>query len=123
MAGKAKPAKHTTKEINRKHHAAKMKNGGCGGGEGGAVGRKAPKEGKTDPHKPCVLCLTAVPGLKSMAIHYAGKHPKEDWEKAILIYQPVDEKEEEEDTTKWVDPNNYDDEDEDEGIEEESKEG
>lgn len=43
MAGKAKPTKHTAKEIAGKHHAAKMKNGGCGGGESGKAQRIQPK--------------------------------------------------------------------------------
>jgi len=43
MAGKAKPKKHTTKEIEGKIHAAKMKAGGCGGGELGKLKRVAPK--------------------------------------------------------------------------------
>jgi len=122
MAGKAKPAKHTTAEINRKHHLAKMKNGGMGGGEDGIKNRKAPKEGKTDPYQSCVKCLTMVPGLKSMKIHYEGKHPKEDWEKAILLYQPKEEKKEEENNTnKWQGNVDFDD-DEENDIEEEAKE-
>jgi hypothetical protein len=32
MGGKAKPTKHTAKEIAGKIHLAKMKAGGCGGG-------------------------------------------------------------------------------------------
>ena len=35
MAGKAKPKKHTTAEINKKIHDAKMKAGGAGGGNEG----------------------------------------------------------------------------------------
>ena len=46
MSGKAKPQKHTAKEIAQKHHEAKMKAGGRGGGEEGKEKRKAPKEGK-----------------------------------------------------------------------------
>ena len=120
MGGKAKPTKHTTHEINRKHHAAKMANGGCGGGAGGAVARKAPKEGKTDPHQACVKCFTMVPGLKSMKIHYDGKHPKEDWEKAILLYMPKEEEVVEEEPNKWE---QVDYESPEDDIEEEAKEG
>ncbi len=43
MAGKAKPKKHTAKEIAGKVHAAKMRAGGAGGGEGGKAKRTAPK--------------------------------------------------------------------------------
>ena len=46
MSGKAKPQKHTAKEIAQKHHEAKMRAGGRGGGEEGKEKRKAPKEGK-----------------------------------------------------------------------------
>ena len=35
MSGKAKPQKHTAKEIAQKHHEAKMRAGGRGGGEEG----------------------------------------------------------------------------------------
>lgn len=88
MAGKAKPTKHTTKEINAKHHAAKMKNGGMGGGADGKEKRKAPKEGKSDVHNKlkCVKCLALQPSIKSMSIHYESKHPKEDWEAAQVQY-------------------------------------
>lgn len=43
MGGKAKPTKHTAKEINGKIHAAKMRAGGAGGGKNGIVQRTAPK--------------------------------------------------------------------------------
>lgn len=43
MGGKAKPTKHTAKEIAGKIHAAKMKAGGAGGGKAGQQGRVAPK--------------------------------------------------------------------------------
>jgi hypothetical protein len=48
MGGKAKPTKHTKKEIDGKIHAAKMKAGGAGGGVDGKAKRVAPKEGKKD---------------------------------------------------------------------------
>ena len=38
MSGKAKPQKHTAKEIAQKHHEAKMRAGGRGGGEVVAAG-------------------------------------------------------------------------------------
>ncbi len=43
MAGKAKPAKHTAKEIAGKIHDAKMKAGGAGGGINGKAKRMEPK--------------------------------------------------------------------------------
>ena len=48
MSGKAKPQKHTAKEIAQKHHEAKMRAGGRGGGEEGKEKRKAPKEKEYD---------------------------------------------------------------------------
>ena len=40
MSGKAKPQKHTAKEIAMKAHEAKMKKGGRGGGEDGLEKKK-----------------------------------------------------------------------------------
>ena len=96
MGGKAKPTKHTAKEINKKHHDAKMKAGGMGGGAEGIKGRKAPKPGKKDVMIKCEICMTMQPSLKSMQIHYESKHPKDDWEKAEQIYEKLQEESEEE---------------------------
>ena len=87
MSGKAKPQKHTAKEIAQKHHEAKMKAGGRGGGEEGKEKRKAPKEGKKNVFIACKICFTEQPSLKSMQIHYENKHPKENWEDAKVIYE------------------------------------
>ena len=87
MSGKAKPQKHKAKEIAQKHHEAKMKAGGRGGGEEGKEKRKAPKEGKKNVFIACKICFTEQPSLKSMQIHYENKHPKEDWEGIKESYQ------------------------------------
>ena len=87
MSGKAKPQKHTAKEIAQKHHEAKMRAGGRGGGEEGKEKRKAPKEGKKNIFIKCNICFTEQPSLKSMQIHYESKHPKEDWESVKDSYQ------------------------------------
>ena len=87
MSGKAKPQKHTAKEIAMKHHEAKMRAGGRGGGEEGKEKRKAPKEGKKNVFIACKICFTEQPSLKSMQIHYESKHPKEDWESIKDSYQ------------------------------------
>ena len=87
MSGKAKPQKHTAKEIAQKHHEAKMRAGGRGGGEEGKEKRKAPKEGKKNVFINCSICFTQQPSLKSMQIHYENKHPKENWEDAKVIYE------------------------------------
>ena len=66
MSGKAKPQKHTAKEIAMKAHEAKMKKGGRGGGEDGLEKRKAPKEGKRNIFIKCTICFTMQPSVKSM---------------------------------------------------------
>ena len=86
MAGKAKPTKHTAKEIASKHHAAKMKAGGTGGGLDGISKRTAPKEGKRDIFIKCEKCFLMQPSIKSLKIHYESKHPKENWEEVEKIY-------------------------------------
>jgi hypothetical protein len=86
MAGKAKPTKHTAKEIAMKHHAAKMRAGGTGGGLDGKAKRTAPKEGKKDVFIKCEKCFLMMPSLKSMQIHYESKHPKENWTEAEKLY-------------------------------------
>lgn len=93
MAGKAKPKKHTTKEIEGKIHAAKMRAGGCGGGANGIQKRIAPKEGKKDVYIICEKCLTQQPSIKTMQIHYENKHPKENWEEAVKLYNKDEEEE------------------------------
>jgi hypothetical protein len=46
MSGKAKPQKHTAKEIAMKDHEAKMRQGGRRGGAERKEKRKVPKEEK-----------------------------------------------------------------------------
>ncbi len=87
MSGKAKPQKHTAKEIAMKDHEAKMRQGGRGGGAEGKEKRKAPKEGKKNVFITCSICFTQQPSLKSMEIHYESKHPKENWEDAKGVYE------------------------------------
>ncbi len=128
MGGKAKPTKHTAKEIAGKHHAAKMKAGGCGGGLDGRVKRTAPKEGKKDIFIKCEKCFVMQPSMKSLMIHYENKHPKEDWAVAEKFYLAQQKEENiEEEKKDFIDNNEYDDDGEEngneEGIEEEQKEG
>lgn len=134
MSGKAKPTKHTAKEIAGKHHAAKMRAGGTGGGLDGKAKRIAPKEGKKDIFIKCVKCFTMQPSMKSMSIHYENKHPKEDWAAAEKMYA-AENKEETDSSEKnnYNQFNNYDDNEDnyeneeenynEDGIEEEQKEG
>ena len=120
MGGKAKPTKHTAKEIAGKHHAAKMKAGGCGGGEDGKAKRVAPKVGKKDIFIKCERCFTMQPSLKSMMIHYENKHPKEEWSTVEKLYN-TQNVEEEETPVAGYENIEYDDQEEDNGIEEEEK--
>ena len=126
MGGKAKPTKHTAKEIAGKHHAAKMKAGGCGGGLDGRAKRTAPKEGKKDIFIKCEKCFVMQPSMKSMMIHYENKHPKEDWATAEKLYTAQnDEKTNEDKQENSYNPNlieDYEEESENEnGIQEEEK--
>lgn len=126
MGGKAKPTKHTAKEIAGKHHAAKMKAGGCGGGLDGRMKRIAPKEGKRDIFIKCEKCFVMQPSLKSMMIHYENKHPKEDWNAVEKIYQAQNKDDTEEEKKEYNDYNDYEYNEEEEanedGIQEEKKE-
>ena len=119
MGGKAKPTKHSAKEIAMKHHEAKMKKGGRGGGQDGIEKRGAPKEGKRDIFLKCEKCLLMQPSIKSMQIHYENKHPKESWEDALKIYDP---KSAESNDAEKDDQEEDDYEDEYEGNDEEEKE-
>lgn len=96
MSGKAKPQKHTAKEIAKKDHEAKMKKGGRGGGLEGIEKRGAPREGKKNIFLKCNICFTMQPSIKSMQIHYESKHPKEDWECASAQYEKSNEEGEDE---------------------------
>ncbi len=79
MAGKAKPKKHTAKELKQKQDAALTNKGGGKAGlqdrKGGAAGHAKFK---------CPVCGMAAPSLKSGELHWDSKHAKlpfkpEDW--------------------------------------------
>merc|ERR1711976_707818 len=116
MAGKAKPTKHSAKEIAMKHHEAKMKKGGRGGGAEGIEKRGKPKDGKKDVMMNCTICFTAQPSVKSMKIHYDSKHPKVNWETEVLKYDKslVEEKVEEENKYNQYNQYEYNEEEEEE---------
>ncbi len=122
MGGKAKPTKHTTKEINGKIHLAKMRAGGCGGGLEGKEKRIAPKEGKKDVFIQCQKCLTMQPSIKSMQIHYENKHPKENWAEAVLLYNKDEENDQGQEHHKYEEPV-YEEEYNEENNEEKQEEG
>ncbi|CAE8628794.1 unnamed protein product [Polarella glacialis] len=72
MGGKAKPTKHTSKELAQKEKDANQNKGGGTAGmkdrQGGNVGHSKYK---------CNICMQAAPDPKSMQMHFESKHPKE----------------------------------------------
>ncbi|KAF0719368.1 Aste57867_1089 [Aphanomyces stellatus] len=72
MGGKAKTQKHTAKEINMKHKAAKERAGAAGGGASGLVQRKCQKASVK-----CEICLNEFLSFPDMKIHFDSRHPKE----------------------------------------------
>lgn len=73
--GKAKPAKHTAKEISQKIAEATTNKGG---GKDGHVDRLGGKAGHAKYQ--CHICMQQAPDLKSMQMHHEARHPKEAWE-------------------------------------------
>ena len=72
MGGKAKPTKHTAKELAGKFKDATQNKGG---GKAGVADRKGGKAGHSKFE--CYICKMAAPSLKTMQIHFDSKHPKE----------------------------------------------
>ena len=75
MGGKAKPKKHTAKEMAKK---AKAANQNKGGGKAGAADRKGGKAGHAKLK--CPICMQQAPSLKSMRMHWDSKHSKLPWD-------------------------------------------
>ena len=71
MAGKAKPKKHTAKELAQKAAAALTNKGG---GKAGLADRKGGAAGHAK-YK-CPVCGQAAPSEKSGEAHWDSKHPK-----------------------------------------------
>ena len=89
MAGKAKPKKHTAKEIAGKVAAATTNKGGGKAGladrMGGAAGHAKFK---------CPSCGIQSPSIKSAEMHWDSKHPKlpfkpEDWSDMHAVHGGV----------------------------------
>ncbi|KAF6158842.1 hypothetical protein GIB67_012485 [Kingdonia uniflora] len=72
MTGKAKPKKHTAKEIQAKVDAALTNRGG---GKAGLVDRSGLTKGGHAKYE-CPHCKVTAPDVKSMQIHHDSKHPK-----------------------------------------------
>lgn len=72
MTGKAKPKKHTAKEIALKIDAATTNRGG---GKAGLADRSGIEKGGHAKLE-CPHCKVTAPDVKSMKIHHDAKHPK-----------------------------------------------
>ena len=82
--GKAKPAKHTSKELVAKARASTVNQGG---GRAGLNDRKGGNAGHAKFK--CYICGLQAPSLKSMQSHFESKHPKEkfDSDKCINMHE------------------------------------
>eukprot|EP00271_Cylindrocystis_brebissonii_P014336 TRINITY_DN35659_c0_g1_i1.p2 TRINITY_DN35659_c0_g1~~TRINITY_DN35659_c0_g1_i1.p2 ORF type:complete len:106 (-),score=13.36 TRINITY_DN35659_c0_g1_i1:330-647(-) len=83
MTGKAKPKKHTAKDIQAKVDAATTNRGG---GRAGAVDRLGLDKGGHARYA-CAICKTTGPDVKTMKIHHEAKHPKLPYNESELIDQ------------------------------------
>ncbi|OAY34244.1 protein METHYLENE BLUE SENSITIVITY 1 [Manihot esculenta] len=81
MTGKAKPKKHTAKEIAAKVDAATTNRGG---GKAGQMDRTGKDKGGHSKFE-CPHCKSTAPDLKSMQIHHDARHPKIPFEEDKLI--------------------------------------
>ncbi|KVI04358.1 Zinc finger protein 706, partial [Cynara cardunculus var. scolymus] len=72
MTGKAKPKKHTAKEIAAKVDAATTNRGG---GKAGVADRTGQEKGGHAKYE-CPHCKITAPDVKTMQIHHDAKHPK-----------------------------------------------
>nr|ABK21472.1 unknown [Picea sitchensis]ABK22477.1 unknown [Picea sitchensis]ABK25380.1 unknown [Picea sitchensis]ABR16146.1 unknown [Picea sitchensis]ABR18171.1 unknown [Picea sitchensis] len=81
MTGKAKPKKHTAKEIAAKVDAATTSRGG---GKAGLHDRLGGEKGGHAKYE-CPHCKTTAPDIKTMEIHHEAKHPKIPYEESKII--------------------------------------
>ncbi|GMP67968.1 hypothetical protein CsSME_00027752 [Camellia sinensis var. sinensis] len=72
MTGKAKPKKHTAKEIAAKVDAATTNRGGGKAGQADRSGIEKGGHAKLE----CPHCKITAPDIKTMQIHHDAKHPK-----------------------------------------------
>jgi len=83
MTGKAKPKKHTAKEIAAKVDAATTNRGGGAAGKADRLGLEKGGHAKLA----CPICKTAGPDVKTLQIHHEAKHPKLPWDQNALLNQ------------------------------------
>eukprot|EP01018_Ginkgo_biloba_P007681 Gb_30012 [translate_table: standard] len=81
MTGKAKPKKHTAKEIASKVDAATTSRGG---GKAGLIDRKGADKGGHAKYE-CPHCKVTAPDIKTMEIHHEARHPKIPYEESKLV--------------------------------------
>ncbi|KAJ6884380.1 protein METHYLENE BLUE SENSITIVITY 1 [Populus alba x Populus x berolinensis] len=81
MTGKAKPKKHTAKEIAAKLDAATTNRGG---GKAGVADRTGQEKGGHAKYE-CPHCKTTAPDVKTMQIHHDARHPKIPFEEDKLV--------------------------------------
>ncbi|XP_010943386.1 protein METHYLENE BLUE SENSITIVITY 1 [Elaeis guineensis] len=81
MTGKAKPKKHTAKEIAAKVDAATTNRGGGKAGMADRTGQEKGGHAKLE----CPFCKITAPDLKSMQIHHEARHPKQPFDESKLI--------------------------------------
>ncbi|KAJ8485643.1 hypothetical protein OPV22_018128 [Ensete ventricosum] len=81
MTGKAKPKKHTAKELAGKIDAATTNRGG---GKAGQADRTAQDKGGHAKLE-CPLCKITAPDIKSMQIHHDARHPKIPFDESKLV--------------------------------------
>ncbi|KAL5143687.1 hypothetical protein HKD37_09G026593 [Glycine soja] len=81
MTGKAKPKKHTAKEIAAKVDAATTNRGG---GKAGMKDRTGLEKGGHAKYE-CPHCKVTAPDVKSMQIHHDARHPKIPFEEDKVV--------------------------------------
>merc|ERR1711968_275323 len=77
MGGKAKPTKHTAKELAAKADLALTNRGGG----------KAGKADRTQGHSKakCYICMMEMPSVATLKCHFESKHPKETFDESKVI--------------------------------------
>ena len=85
MTGKAKPKKHTAKELQAKADAALTNRGG---GKAGLADRTGKEKGGHAKYE-CPHCKITAPDLKTMQIHHESKHPKLPYEEPKNLHEAL----------------------------------
>lgn len=80
MTGKAKPKKHTAKELAAKLDAATTNRGGGKAGQADRTGQVKGGHAKLE----CPHCKITAPDVKTMQIHHDSKHPKIQFDESRL---------------------------------------